>query len=205
MIFWREKSLSPFPTSAWTQILFKCSRQSRLWLGRACYSPIASAHMWGTAFAFFLEVWAINTSVDGKLRGHGEWHPYICFWALFTPGSVDIPIEDHVFCMIMCVYVHWCNSISNPLLFTCVKGTFVILEEGNYFGAEDSRSSWRPCGFWVTHFLHLRAPRLFTDIDNESLQTRNFCSQELSVIKLKPLLTGLIYIFSLLYRISIWA
>lgn len=105
----------------------KCARQSRLWPGRACYSPTASAHKWRTAFSFFQEIWAINTSVDGKLWGPGEWHPYIYFWAHFTPGSVDIPIEDHVFCMIVCVYVHWCNSILNHLLFTWVKASLVIL------------------------------------------------------------------------------
>lgn len=28
------------------------------------------------------------------------------FCAHFTPGSVDIPIEDHAFCMIVCVYMY---------------------------------------------------------------------------------------------------
>lgn len=173
MIFWREESLSPFPTSAWTQILFKCSRQSKLWLGRACYSPTASAHV-RYNFCLFPGNLSYKYQCGWKtLRSWGMAPLHLLLSPLYT-WSVDIPTEDHVFCMIVCVYVQWCNSISNPLLFTWVKGTFVILEEGNYSGAEDSHSCWRPWGFWVTHFLHLRAPRLFKDTDNELLQTRNF-------------------------------
>lgn len=68
------------------KFLFKRYKWIRLWWGRACYAPTASAHVWNTAFSMCIAViWGINTSVDGKVWSHGEWHPYIHFWALFSP------------------------------------------------------------------------------------------------------------------------
>lgn len=162
----------------------------------------------------------INTYVrDSFLLFPGNLsYKYQCGWkALRSWGMAPLHLLLSLLCTWKCrhtyrgscllhdsIYMHWCNSISNPLLFTWVKATLVILEEGNCLRAEDSCSRWRPCGSWVPHFLSLRAPRVFKDINNELLQTRSFWSQELSVVKLRPLLTGLIYIFCLLYRISIW-
>lgn len=153
------------------KLLFKWYRQTRLWWGRACYAPTTSADMWSTAFSMYsVDIWAINTSVDGKLWGRGKWHPCIHSWALFSPGSVDIPVEDHVFCMIVSIYVHWYNSILSPLLFTWVMASLVILGEGNYLRAEDSCSGQRSWCCWVSHLLHLRALRVFKEVDNEPLQ-----------------------------------
>lgn len=148
----------------------------RLWWDSACYVPTASADMWSTAFSMYSgDIWAVNTSVDGRVWGHGEWHPYIHSWALFSAllsGSVDIPIEDHVFCMIVSIYMHWYDSMLIPLLFTWVKASLVILEEGNYLRAEDGCSGQTPCCCWVIHLLHLRALKLFKEVGSEPLQIR---------------------------------
>lgn len=121
------------------------------------------------------------------------------FSALLS-GSVDIHMENHVFCMIVSIYMHCYASVLICLLFTWAKPSLVILEAGNYLRAEGAQVKNRGA-----------AGSLMASESSKALQrcwqwtiANPSCSQELSVVRPKPLFTGLIYILYLLHRISIW-